>query len=59
MGPPGVGDSSLVVRPLRPYQMVACATPQYLSRSAPLEHPEDLQQHQCLLIRLPAPEWLE
>lgn len=49
IGPCRVGESSsLVVRPLRRYQMVACAAPSYLTIAGMPEHPDDLRHHQCL-----------
>ncbi len=41
-------DSSLVARPLCPYPMVICASPEYIQRSGQPNHPRDLTQHQCL-----------
>ncbi|MEE1865384.1 LysR family transcriptional regulator [Pseudomonas auratipiscis] len=49
IGDPGIGESSsLVVRPLRRYQMVACASAAYLEANGVPEHPFDLREHQCL-----------
>lgn len=49
IGDPGIGDSSsLVARPLRRYQMIACASPEYLNEFGIPTHPDDLQHHQCL-----------
>ncbi len=31
-----------------------CASPDYISRSPPIEHPHDLEAHSCLLFTLPA-----
>ena len=41
-------DSSLVARPLRPYRMRACASPEYLARSGTPRTPADLARHECL-----------
>lgn len=41
-------SSSLVSRPLRPFQMVACAAPAYLARAAAPQQPADLAQHACI-----------
>jgi len=41
-------DSSLIARSLKPYQLVLCATPAYLAGTAPINTPDDLEQHQCL-----------
>lgn len=43
-----LADSSLMARTLRPYQLVLCAAPTYLTNCPALNHPMDLQQHQCL-----------
>lgn len=41
-------DSGLIARNLKPYQLILCASPGYLAKHSPLNHPSDLQQHQCL-----------
>lgn len=41
-------DSGLIARPLAPYQLVLCASPGYLAASPAIEHPNDLEHHQCL-----------
>lgn len=41
-------SSSLVSRPLRPFEMVACAAPAYLARAAAPQQPADLAQHHCI-----------
>ena len=43
-----LSDSSLIARPLAPYRLVLCASPAYLSAHAPILHPHDLAQHECL-----------
>ncbi|MES0862893.1 LysR family transcriptional regulator [Ruegeria sp. SCPT10] len=42
-------DSSLVARKLTDMRIVCCVAPDYLDRMGPLETPEDLSQHNCLL----------
>lgn len=43
-----LADSSLTARALRPFRLLACASPEYLQeRGAPRE-PADLHAHQCL-----------
>lgn len=41
-------DSSLVARPLMPYRMQICASPDYLARAGVPQTPADLARHQCL-----------
>lgn len=49
IGEPSVGESnSLVMRPLRRYRLVACASPDYLERAGTPQQPADLAMHQCI-----------
>ena len=49
IGDPGVADStSLVVRPLRPYQLLVCASPAYLQAHGTPTQPNELADHACL-----------
>jgi DNA-binding transcriptional LysR family regulator len=41
-------DSGLVARPLAPYRMQVCASPEYLARAGVPQTPDDLATHQCL-----------
>ena len=41
-------DSTLVARPLRPYGVVICGSPDYLARRGVPQVPADLAQHECL-----------
>jgi DNA-binding transcriptional LysR family regulator len=41
-------DSGLIARPLRPYQLILCASPDYLASHPPLRMPQDLCAHECL-----------
>lgn len=43
-----LSDSGLIARALAPYQLIMCAAPEYLAGHAPIHHPEDLRQHECL-----------
>ena len=43
-----LADSGLVARPLAPYQLVICASPEYLARRGAPRQPADLAQHNCL-----------
>lgn len=38
----------LAARPLSPYQLIACASPDYLEKNGWPQHPRDLKHHQCL-----------
>lgn len=44
-----LNDSRLVARSLAPYQLVLCASPDYIANNPPLEKPEDLIHHSCLV----------
>jgi len=46
LGP--LSDSNLVARPLRPYSVVLCASPDYLAGHPPPSSPEDLARHPCI-----------
>lgn len=41
-------DSTLIARPLSPYRLVLCASPEYIASSRPIRHPRDLRDHKCL-----------
>ena len=41
-------DLNLVARPLRPYRMLVCASPEYLARHGTPQTPDDLVHHRCL-----------
>lgn len=41
-------DSGLIARPLAPYRMRICASPDYLARAGVPRTPADLASHQCL-----------
>ena len=46
-------DSSLVVRKIADCPRVLCASPDYLDRAGRPQTPDDLLQHNCLLLRYP------
>jgi DNA-binding transcriptional LysR family regulator len=54
-----LNDSSLVARRIGWQRMWTGASPAYLRRHGAPKHPEDLQQHQCLVFRVPTSrkEW--
>jgi DNA-binding transcriptional LysR family regulator len=41
-------DSTLIAKPLAPYRLMICASPDYLARRGVPERPEDLSRHECL-----------
>ncbi|MGK5071469.1 LysR family transcriptional regulator [Janthinobacterium sp. ZB1P44] len=41
-------DSLLIARPLAPYRLMICASPDYLARRGTPRHPAELSQHDCL-----------
>jgi DNA-binding transcriptional LysR family regulator len=41
-------DSSLIARPLAPYRMAICASPDYLARIGTPQHPRALETHQVI-----------
>jgi DNA-binding transcriptional LysR family regulator len=43
-----LADSGLVARALSPYRLHLCAAPAYLANSTPINHPSDLEDHECL-----------
>jgi DNA-binding transcriptional LysR family regulator len=43
-----LADTHLVARPLKPYQMVICASPAYLARTSVPRTISDLENHHCL-----------
>jgi len=43
-----LSDSGLIARALAPYRLRLCAAPAYLASRAPITHPVDLEQHECL-----------
>jgi len=47
-------DSTLIAKPLMPYRLMICASPDYLARRGTPERPEDLSRHECLSFSLAA-----
>lgn len=52
-------DSSLIARRLATNRRVICATPQYLERYGAPTTPEDLAQHNCLVLKYPGSSLME
>ena len=46
-------DSSLIARKIADCPRLLCAAPSYLAEKGTPERPEDLLDHQCLLLRFP------
>lgn len=44
-----LADSSLIARPLAPYRLIACASPDYLARRGMPVTPDELMTHDCLV----------
>ncbi|MBL1379130.1 LysR family transcriptional regulator [Zobellella iuensis] len=53
-----LADSSLIARPLAQVSLLTCAAPDYLARHGTPTHPEQLNEHNCLLYTLSEPQWL-
>ncbi|MDR6537525.1 LysR family transcriptional regulator [Variovorax soli] len=49
IGPPG--PMNQIVTTLAPNRRILCASPDYLAKAAPVQSPEDLMQHRCLVVR--------
>lgn len=49
IGNPRIESSNVLVsRNLRPYRLIACASPGYLDGRPALHHPADLSRHECM-----------
>jgi DNA-binding transcriptional LysR family regulator len=47
-------DANIIARPIASSDGVLCASPGYLQKNGSPQHPEDLAQHRCLRMKLPA-----
>lgn len=47
-------DANIIARPIASSDGVLCASPAYLQKNGIPQHPEELAQHRCLRIKLPA-----
>jgi DNA-binding transcriptional LysR family regulator len=53
-----LAESSLIAKRLAPHHRVLVASPAYLASHPPIDHPADLQHHECLPFALqPKPAW--
>jgi len=52
-------DSTFIVRRLARNQRVLCASPAYIAAQPPVTSPQDLSQHNCLLLRFPGSRQFE
>lgn len=48
-------DSPMIAYPLRPYRLIACASPDYLEQKGVPETPADLVHHSCLIYGIWSP----
>jgi DNA-binding transcriptional LysR family regulator len=49
IGPPG--PMNQIVTTLAPNRRILCASPDYLAKAPPIQSPEDLMRHRCLVVR--------
>ncbi len=47
-------DSGLIARPLIPYRMMICASPDYITKYGEPRRPQDLSDHHCIAFRYSA-----
>lgn len=43
-------DSDLIAKPLAPYRILLCASPDYVARRGAPTHPDDLEKHDCIAL---------
>jgi len=51
-----LSDSQMIAYPLRPYRLIACASPGYLTQNGVPETPADLAAHSCLVYGIWSPQ---
>lgn len=51
-----LSDSQMIAYPLRPYRLIACASPGYLTHNGVPETPADLAAHSCLVYGIWSPQ---
>ena len=51
-----LNDSPMIAYPLRPYRLIACASPEYLAQHGMPQTPDDLAQHSCLIYGIWSPQ---
>ncbi|MBU9808832.1 LysR family transcriptional regulator [Rahnella sp. C60] len=49
-------DSQMIAYPLRPYRLIACASPDYLAQNGVPETPAELANHSCLVYGIWSPQ---
>ncbi len=49
-----LNDSRLVARQVSQQSLLLCASPEYLARHGQPRNPYDLEQHQCMVFRMPS-----
>jgi len=49
-----LNDSRLVARQVSQQSLLLCASPDYLARHGQPRNPHDLEQHQCMVFRMPS-----
>ena len=53
-----LSDSQMIAYPLRPYRLIACASPDYLAQNGVPETPAELAAHSCLVYGIWSPQAL-
>ena len=51
-----LSDSQMIAYPLRPYRLIACASPGYLAQNGVPETPAELAAHSCLVYGIWSPQ---
>ena len=51
-----LSDSQMIAYPLRPYRLIACASPNYLAKNGLPKTPADLATHSCLVYGIWSPQ---
>ena len=51
-----LSDSQMIAYPLRPYRLIACASPDYLAQNGVPKTPAELSTHSCLVYGIWSPQ---